>query len=135
MSATGITRYLGEPAQFRRQLLYRLPRLPAVEVTPRAADESRCPAWRADHYEIHAYYTATAGADAEAAYAALEAALRAIPGVYATTLAEPKVAWPQKVVEFSNPDWPARLGTARRDRNALRMQVMALIRPEAWGEK
>lgn len=129
MKATGITRILGEPAQFRRYLERSLPRRPAVEVTPRDDDEAPSPAWRADHYEIRAYYTATAGTDAATAYGELEAALRAIPGVYLTTRVER--ASISATVAFTNPDWPARLGTGRRDRNSLRMQVMALIRPEA----
>jgi hypothetical protein len=111
---------------------YHLPSLPgvgraAVRVTPRDSRERKCPAYMADHYEVQAFYT-TGRLDA---LAALEEALRAVPGVYATT--QVRVAGPGASLAstFTNPGWPPALGTARRDRDSLRPMVIALIRDES----
>jgi hypothetical protein len=115
---------LGLPAELRNRLQAELPRWPghsaAVRVTPRDRRERRCPAYDADHYEVHAFYT-TAALDA---LAVLETALRAVPGVYLTTRVMPGAGGNI----FSNPAWPDALGITRRDRNDLRPQVIALIR-------
>jgi hypothetical protein len=115
---------LGQPAELRDRLQAELPRQPGatlgVRVTPRDRRERRCPAYDADHYEVHAFYT-TANLDA---LTVLETALRAVPGVYLTTRVQPGLGGNI----FSNPAWPDALGIARRDRNDLRPQVIALIR-------
>jgi hypothetical protein len=120
------------PADLRRRLEYALPRQhgrypPVVRVTPRDRDEHRCAAWAADHYEVHAYYTTSD----TGSLGPLEDALKAAPGVYLTTQVhghQPPAGQPGNM--FTNPAWPAALGTARRDRNSLRAQVIALIGDE-----
>jgi hypothetical protein len=62
----------------------------------------------------------------------LEEALRAVPGVYLTTRVHPAPRDPanprrQPGNTFTNPDWPAALGSRRDD---LRVQVIVLIRDE-----
>lgn len=120
------------PAALRAQLQATLPRDragqgPGVIITPRGHDHRRCAAYESAYYEIQAFYVV----NALPFLGPLEEALRAVPGVFLTT----QVRWvsPQAPGEsmtntFTNPEWPARLGTARRDRNALRVQVIALIR-------
>jgi hypothetical protein len=127
------TRTLGMPAELRRHLEYVLPWMrdtcrPTVRITPRDSDERRCAVYAADHYEISAFYTTT---DA-ASITALEDALKATPGVYLTTRAQSAGGACRQNV-FTNPTWPTPLGTARRDRDGLRMQVLALIRDEEAG--
>jgi hypothetical protein len=90
-----------------------------IRVTPRDRAERRCAAYDADHYEIQAYYTTT-NPDA---LDRLEKALRELPGVSATT----QFRGQGGRTEVTNPDWPVRLGTRRRDLHMLRPQVMALI--------
>lgn len=121
------TRTLGMPADLRRRLEYILPRQrgtypPFVRVTPRDADERRCAAWASDHYEVHAFYTTSD----TGSLAALEAAFQDVPGVYLTTQVDSSGG---RTV-FNNPAWPAPLGSDRRDRDSLRIQVIALIRDE-----
>jgi hypothetical protein len=111
---------LGMPADLRSRLEYALPRQdgqrpPVVHVTPRDADEHRCAAWCADHYEVAAFYSASG-----VGYDGLEWALKLLPNVYITTHAGGG--------KFSNPDWPAPLGSRRRDRTTMRQQVIALMR-------
>lgn len=77
---------LGLPSELKRRLEYSLPSQPgagrpAVRVTPRDRRERRCAAYAADHYEVQAF-TTTTSADS---LRALEEALQAVPGVYATT--------------------------------------------------
>ncbi len=64
--------------------------------------------------------------------AALEDAMKAMPGVYLTTQVRVRGIGSRGLPEneFTNPAWPAALGTARRDRNSLRVQVIALIKDE-----
>lgn len=76
------------------------------------------PAYCADHYEISAYYSATAP-DNDDSYLLLEEALEDTPGVYMTTQAAGG--------NFTNPDWPAAIGSRRRDRKDMRQQVIALM--------
>ena len=57
----------------------------------------------------------------------LEDELRDVPGVYATTQVHGDPASRRRNV-FTNPEWPPKLGTLRRDRDELRPQVLALIR-------
>jgi hypothetical protein len=121
------THRLGPPAEVRRQLEYRLPRQgglhpPTVRVTPRDREEHRCPAYAADHYEVHAYYVRSD----TGSLGPLEEALRAVPGVYLTTQVRSHPS-PLPGNIFTNPTWPPALGTARRDRDDLRVQVIALI--------
>jgi hypothetical protein len=118
------------PADLARRLEYRLPRqrgtyTPYVSITPRGRDERRCAAYAADHYEVSAYYVASD----IGSLGALEDGLKAVPGVYLTTQVHPR----REGAVFTNPAWPAALGTARRDRNSLRSQVIALIRDERSG--
>ncbi len=118
------TRTLGMPAELRRRLEYTLSRQrgiyrPFVRVTPRDRGERRCDAWAADHYEVNAYYTTSD----TTSLGPLEDALKATPGVYLTTQVHPAVGR----TTFTNPAWPPPLGSARRDRDALRAQVIALI--------
>jgi hypothetical protein len=124
------TYMLGLPAEVRHRLRSALPRneghSPVVKVTCRDHDERQCPAYDADHYEVQAYYTVVNAGS----LTALEEALKATPGVYATTRvcpADDRVTSPNA---FSNPEWPAALGTARRDRDTLRPQVIALMKDE-----
>jgi len=124
-----VTTYrLGRPSELRRQLEASLPLATycsaTVHVTPRDRTERQCPAYGAEHYEVNAYYTTTDPGSLDR----LEKALRGLPGVYLTTQVRregDRVAAPNT---FSNPDWPPKLGTGRRDRNDLRPQVLALIR-------
>ena len=90
-----------------------------VTITPRGRDERRCPAYAADHYEVNVFYAASD----LAALDPLEEALKAEPGVYLTTRVHADSAQPW----FSNPGWPPALGSKRRDRNQLRVQVIALM--------
>lgn len=120
---------LGLPSELRRRLEYTLPRQrgysdAAVQITPRDRNERRCAVYAADHYEVNAFYTSSEPGSLDA----LEAALAAVPGVYLTTRVLPSAPF---VNMFTNPAWPAALGTARRDRNSLRTQVIALMRDEA----
>ena len=120
---------LGLPAQLRDRLQRLLPRYtgyPAVvRVIPLNAKHKRCAAYEADHYQVQAY-TYTYNRDH---LNDLEAALKAEPGVYATTQVHTlRDATGTLVNVFTNPDWPPPLGIARRDRNSLRPQVMALIK-------
>ncbi len=126
---------LGSPSQFRDRLQYALPRQrgvePFISVTPRGADERRCAAWSADHYEVNAYYVTSD----VASLGPLEDALRAVPGVYLTTKVHPAPRDTAKPGHrpgnmFTNPDWPPALGSRRRDRDDLRVQVIVLIRDE-----
>lgn len=121
---------LGMPGQMRRQLEHSLPRprgLQAhVSITPRDRRGHRCPAYDAACYEVHAYYTTS---DLPS-LAVLEQALQQVPGVYLTTQVYRR-GGPASHNEFTNPRWPARLGTARRGRDDLRVQVMALVKDPA----
>lgn len=117
------THRLGFPSDLRRRLQNSLPRPRGtgslvVRVTPRDRDERKCAVWAADHYEIQAYYTTTDPASLDL----LEAALRELPGVSATTQVHGR-----ERNQVTNPDWPAQLGTRRRGLHMLRPQVMALI--------
>jgi hypothetical protein len=112
----------------RTQLKYRLehslPRHPVagsvfIKVTPRDASERKCSLYLATHFELQAFYTVTSYEH----LIALEEALRTVPGVYAVTRVIPE----GDRVTFTNPEWPAPLGTARRGRDLLRAQVIALI--------
>jgi hypothetical protein len=120
------------PAELAYRLRGSLPKNPSgasihnVLVTPRDADERKCAAWCADHYEVSAYYMATDLAGWER----LEEALAAVPGVYLTTRVIGSGTG-QHGGWVSNPAWPPRLGTKRRDLRHLRPQVIALIRDEA----
>lgn len=121
---------LGTPASLKRLLAGSLPGhggQPVVRVTPRDRCERRSAAYDADHYEVSAFYTSSS-ADA---LASLEEALKAVPGVYLTTQVHALAgsACP-RVSTFTNPAWPAPLGTARRDRNELRPQVIALMKDD-----
>jgi hypothetical protein len=125
------THKLGMPADLKRQLEYALPRQhgkypPAVRVTPRDHRERRCAAYDADHYEVQAYYTTTS-ADS---LSVLEEALKAVPGVYATTQVRAGDPGVSRKNTFTSPDWPLPLGTARLGRDDLRPQVIALIRDD-----
>lgn len=123
------------PAALRDQLQDTLPRdhagqKPGVIITPRGTDHRRCAAYDAAYYEVQVFYVV----NALPLLGPLEAALRALPGVFMTT----QVRWvdPQAPGEpmtntFTNPDWPAKLSAARRDRNRLRVQVIALIEDPA----
>ena len=64
--------------------------------------------------------------------AALEDAMKAMPGVYLTTQVRVRGIGRRGLPEneFTNPAWPAALGTARRDRNSLRVHGIALIKDE-----
>ncbi len=122
-------RTLGMPADLKRRLTYSLPGhggTPAVRITPRDRNERKCAAYAADHYEIQAYYTTTS-ADV---LTALEEALKAVPGVYATTQVRINDPGVSLANTFTNPEWPHALGAGRRDRDSLRPQVIALIRDE-----
>jgi hypothetical protein len=122
---------LGLPSDFKRRLQASLPAYSGVPVSvgdpvPRNRQERRCAAYEADHYEVRAFYTTVSRESLDM----LEEALKAVPGVYATTQvrrASDRVTAPNV---FTNPDWPPPLGTERRDRNDLRPQVLALIRDE-----
>lgn len=121
------THTLGMPAELKHWLERTLPLQrhiypPFVSVTARDAAERRCPAWAADHYEIHAFYTTS---DLRS-LGALESALQAVPGAYLTTQVHRSAAH----AVFTNREWPRPLGAGRRDRDSLRIQVMALIRDE-----
>lgn len=122
------TYMLGMPAELKHRLESTLPRYaghsPAVKVTSRDRHERTCPAYDADHYEVQAYYTVLS-ADA---LTALEAALQAAPGVYATTQVRRTSDSVLAGNMFTNPEWPPALGTARRGRHALRPQVIALMK-------
>jgi hypothetical protein len=99
-----------------------------VRVTPRDRGERKCAAWAAHHYEVHAYYTTSDQDSLEL----LEEALGAVPGVYLTTQVHGhRPAAGRNGSIFTNPAWPAPLGTARRDRNSLRTQVLGLICDQA----
>lgn len=100
-----------------------------MRVTPRDQHERQCPAYDAEHYEVHAFYTTT-GADS---LDVLEEALRAVPGVYATTQVRRTSDSVLAGNMFTNPAWPAPLGAARRGRHDLRPQVLALIRDKPPG--
>jgi hypothetical protein len=107
------------PADFKHDLEARLPaygKLPAVvRLHLQDKNEHKCAAYEADHYEP---------------LDAPEAALKAMPGVYLTTQVRKDSGFVTAKTVFTNPDWPARLGVRRRDRDSLRPQVMALIRDE-----
>jgi hypothetical protein len=114
---------LGFPSDLKHQLQHSLPRPHGtgslvVLVTPRDSAERKCPAYKADHYEIQAYYTTTN----PNALDLLEEALRELPGVSATTQVRGRGR-----NELTNLDWPVQLGTRRRGWHLLRPQVMALI--------
>lgn len=118
------TYHLGQPTELRHRMERDLPRSDghpaAVKVTPRDRAERKCPAYDADHYEVQAYYTTMRLGLLEV----LEDAVRATPGVYLTTQVWPTPGGPH----FTCKAWPAPLGSARRDRDLLRAQVIALIR-------
>jgi hypothetical protein len=114
------------PAELRQQLEYTLPgdarSRVMVKVTPRDHAELKCAAYEADHYEIQAYYHRMG----HELLGPLQRALQEVPGVYLTTQ-----IWgnfPQRGTTVSNPDWPERLGSKRREGHLLRPQVMGLIR-------
>lgn len=110
---------LGYPAHLRDTLRYKLPGRPVVHVYPRDEDHRRCPVYAADHYEVTAFYTAV-GDDHDRA--ALEQALRELPGTYLTT--QLRGNFPAPGVTVSNPGWPVRYPRG----SSLRVQVRALLR-------
>lgn len=116
---------LGYPSELKRELHAVLPRQnemhpPVVRVTPRDRAEHRCAAYDADHYEVHVYYVPKTDTDE---LDRLEKALGEVSGVYLTT----QVRRMPGSNAVTNPEWPARLGTSRRDLGDLRPQVLALI--------
>lgn len=121
----------GLPGDLKRRLEAELPaygRIPAtVTLIPRDERERPCAAGQADHLEVHACY-ATPG---HGALDVLEAALKTVPGVYATTQVRRAAVRPAAPVVFTNPDWPPGLGTERPGRHELRPQVLALIRDDS----
>jgi hypothetical protein len=122
---------LGQPTDLADALARRLTRydgaIVVVRVTPRDEDEFKVGARWADHYEIRAFYTLTTSTTLDI----LEGELRDTPGVYMTTQVRPHPANRIRNI-FTNPEWPAKLGERRRDRDELRPQVLALIKdPEA----
>ncbi|MGH3278120.1 MAG: hypothetical protein ACRDNW_03180 [Trebonia sp.] len=129
----GGSRAIGLPSDFERRLTAVLPvhggLPPSVEAFPYDRHERPCAAGNADHYEVHARYAAAG----ESALDSLEGALKALPGVYATTQvrdgrrADGGRSWRNT---FTNPAWPGALGTERPNCHELRPQVLALIRAE-----
>lgn len=121
------------PADLERTLCHRLPQqnggTPVVHVSPRDRDHRQCAVWKADHYEIAAFYH-----DTDRKFLGpLEEALQQVPGVYMTTQIQGHGGFPggpEPTVTVSNPDWPPTRGTARRDRHDLRPQVIALMSDE-----
>lgn len=126
---------LGQPSECKRRLEASLPRdggfSASVRVTPRDRHERQCPAYDADHYEVQAFH-ARASTDL---LDLLEEALKAVPGVYATTQVRRTSDSVLAGNTFTNPAWPAPLGAARRGRHDLRPQVLALIRDEPTGSR
>ncbi len=53
-----------------------------------------------------------------------------MPGIYATTQVRVTDPGVSLVNTFTNPAWPPALGAARRDRDSLRPQVIALVKDE-----
>jgi hypothetical protein len=105
------------PCQLRDQLKDELPDIRgrgSVKVTPRDRDGRRCAAWDAEFYEVAAYYVAT-GTSLDR----LEAALRARIGTVRTTQITGNPA------QIRDADWPG--FARRRDRQSLRLQVLAMI--------
>lgn len=118
------------PSDFKIHLEAELPtyrKLPAnVRLTPRDKDERPCAAYKADHYEVQAYYTTVSYESLDV----LEESLRTVPGVYATTQVRRSSDRVTAKNVFTNPAWPPGLGIERRDRRDLRPQVLALVRDE-----
>lgn len=99
----------------------------SISLTALDPDEHPCDAARADHYEVSARYPAATGES----LAILETALRAFPGVYATTRVRRGSGRPAAKVMFENPDWPVMRGTGRPGLyDTVCPQVLALIRDE-----
>lgn len=113
---------LGPPSDFKRRMEASL----NIRVVPRDQRERRHAAYDADHYEMCAYYTTVSHESLDV----LEKALKAVPGVYATTQVRRASDRVTAKNIFTNPGWPAKLGTERRDRNELRTQVLVFIRDE-----
>lgn len=118
------------PAELKRHLSARLPGRPFVEVIPRDARWRKCAAYAADQYEVLVRYTTTDSSTLDA----LEEAVRAVPGVSATTQIRCVQLRPYPWNRLTNPDWPAALGTSRPDFHMMLPQVLALIPPRATGE-
>lgn len=105
------------PSEVARYMRTELPGYPHVVVTPRDADEARCPAYAADHYEVTAYYVSTVGG--RALLDRLQAALDAQPDVYRSTVI---------IGDGSiDSDWPVRYQSPK----SFRPQVRALYRDPA----
>lgn len=123
---------LGMPAEVRHRLEYKLPKqsgryVAIVKVSPRDSEEGRCGAWAADHYVVSAFYVTGDHPSLDR----LEEAMKAQPGVCMTTQVRPREAYPgDRENVFTNEEWPAALGTARRDRHSMRAQVIAIMRDE-----
>ena len=105
---------LGMPGDCKRRLEALLPKnggiSATVRVIPRDQHERQCPAYGAEHYEVHAFYTTTIADSLDV----LEEALKAVPGVYATTQVRRTSDSVLAGNMFTNPEWPAPLGPARR---------------------
>jgi hypothetical protein len=122
---------LGQPAYLAETLKRKLAPhagYAVIRVIPRDEDERKCGVRWADHYELRVYYTVTTSAT----LLLLEEQLREVPGVYALTQVHSDPVNPRRNV-FTNPEWPAKLGTLRRDRDDLRPQVLALIKDPGGG--
>lgn len=119
------THRLPYPAELKRMLQGALPCPPTggvlhVQVTPRDRGQRKCSAYKADHYELQAFYTTMSSTSLDQ----LEAALAKLPGVYVAT----QVCGEKGHNAVTNPAWPTELGTGRRGFRDLRPQVLALIR-------
>lgn len=126
----GGNRAIGLPSDFERRLTAVLPAHggfpPSIEAFPYDQHERPCAVGNADHYEVHARYAAAG----ESALDALEGALKALPGVYAISQVRRGKGGHNWRNTFTNPAWPAALGTERPDRHDMRPQVLALFRSE-----